>query len=592
MSNERTQPRWAPSTQRFGVMTTLPGLRSVRDLTLVAVFLAVGSLTVGGADVSYYLVAKSMQYRQTGSALPSPKGNPARFDAQVGLSAANTATNATVQFLPGGTVNALTLGVGGHAGVNDTLGFEAKFTTQALLDTSYPNGSYQLVVHTVHDGVKTLALALNGNAYPSGVPHLTNPVDPTYNIVVVSNPAAPFTLTWAPLTGGTVNDFVQVTLYDSLGTPLLQTPSPGQAGALNGTSTSLVVPANTLPPGALAGGIVVFARVVQADATSYPGALGIAAYFTSTDIVLATFAEDAAAYNIGKQQVFNQNSSGAPTLAGSNPFRFVANVAANASNSVTSAQVQAPPPGGIDSLVPDPTGTLLSFVQRFASESALDAAFVAGTYTLQLSAVHDGTRSLQMTMPADSFPVAPRVANWAAAQNVSAAAGFNLIWDPFSGSSAPDFVVLNAFDNLGNVVASLGLPNTATNFDFAAGTFQSSRTYQVQLQFRHVTSEDITNYPGVTGSVRFISSTTINLSTAGLATAPSLAVVTTNGLRPFELLLTGQAGRLYAIDASSNLQNGSWTPLATNTAVNGQFVFVDTQSSNLPARFYRGRAAN
>src|SRR5690349_3653229 len=157
-------------------MTTLPGLPSGRHLTLLAVFLAAGSLTAGGADVAYYLVAKGMEYRQTGSALPSPKGNPARFFAQVGLSAANTATNATVQSLPGGTVTPLTLGVGGHAGVNDTFGFQAKFTSQSLLDGSYPNGSYQTVINTVHDGVKTLTLALNGNVYPSTAPHLTNPV--------------------------------------------------------------------------------------------------------------------------------------------------------------------------------------------------------------------------------------------------------------------------------------------------------------------------------------------------------------------------------------------------------------------------------
>ena len=573
-------------------MTTLPGLRSGRALTLLVVFLAIGSLTTRGADIAYYLVAKGQEYRQTGSAPPSPKGNPARFLAQVGLSAAGTATNATVQFLPGGTVTNLTLGVGGHAGVNDTFSFQAKFASQSLLDSAYPNGSYQMVIGAVHDGVKTLTLALNTNGYPSTTPYLTNPVDPSLNIVIVTNPAAAYTLTWAPFSGGTTFDFVQVTLYDNLGNPLFQTPGPGQTGSLNGAAKSLVIPANTLPPGALVGGTLVFAHPVQLYFSSYPGATGVAAYYNSTDFVLATFAEDAAAYNISKQQNFNQNSSGAPTPAGGSAFRFVANVLATASNAVTSAQVQLPAPGGIDPLTPDPTDTLLSFAPRFASEAALDTAFVAGTYTLQLSAVHDGSRSLQMTMPSDSFPIAPHVANWAAAQNVNPATDFNLIWDPFSGSSGVDFVVFNAFDSLGNIITSLGLPNTATNFDFVAGTFQSAQAYTVQIQFRHFTSYDITNYPGVSGSVRFFSTTTLNLSTAGLATAPSLAVVSTNGLRPFELLLTGQAGRLYAIDTSSNLQNGTWTPLVTNTAVNGQFVFVDNQSSNSPARFYRGRAAN
>ena len=573
-------------------MTTLPGLQSGRDLTLLAVFLAAGSLPAGGADVAYYLVAKGMVYRQTGSALPSPKGNPARFTAQVGLTAANNATNATVQALPSGAINTLLLGVGGHAGVNDTFNFQAKFSSQSLLDGTYPNGNYQMVIHSVHDGVKTLALAPNGNTYPSSTPYLTNPVDPDFNIVIVTNPAAAFTLTCAPLTGGTVNDFVQATLYDAVGNPLLQTPNPGQAGALNGTATSLVIPANTLPSGALVGGTLVFAHSVQVDSTSYPDAAGFAAYYTSTDIVLATFAEDTLAYNINKQQVFNQPSSGPPVLAGSNPFRFIANVFAAASNSVTAAQVQLPAPGGIDPLVLDPTGTVLSFGQRFASQAALDAAFVAGTYTLQLSAIHDGNRSLQMSMPAYTFPSAPHINNWAAAQNNLANLLFANHLYPQSGASALDLIVLNAFDSLGNVLDSLALPNTATNFDFVAGTFQSGQTNQVQIIVRHLASQDITNYPGVTGSVRFNSVNNINLSTTAPAAAPSMAVVTTNGLRPFELLLTGQAGRLYAIDTSSNLQSGSWVPLVTNTAVNGQFIFVDTQSSNFPTRFYRGRAAN
>jgi hypothetical protein len=56
--------------------------------------------------------------------------------------------------------------------------------------------------------------------------------------------------------------------------------------------------------------------------------------------------------------------------------------------------------------------------------------------------------------------------------------------------------------------------------------------------------------------------------------------------------LAGQAGRLYAIDASTNLQIGSWMPLVTNTAVGGQLTFTDSQSSSYPNRFYRGRAAN
>lgn len=62
-----------------------------------------------------------------------------------------------------------------------------------------------------------------------------------------------------------------------------------------------------------------------------------------------------------------------------------------------------------------------------------------------------------------------------------------------------------------------------------------------------------------------------------------------------DFLVTGnlcQAGRLYAIDGANSLQNASWAPLVTNTALNGQFLFTDTESSNIPVRLYRGRAAD
>jgi len=59
-----------------------------------------------------------------------------------------------------------------------------------------------------------------------------------------------------------------------------------------------------------------------------------------------------------------------------------------------------------------------------------------------------------------------------------------------------------------------------------------------------------------------------------------LAVVSTNGANSFQLQLTGQPGRLYAIDTSTNLQISSWTPLVTNTSVGGQVTFTDTQSSS------------
>jgi hypothetical protein len=335
---------------------------------------------------------------------------------------------------------------------------------------------------------------------------------------------------------------------------------------------------------------LLFAKGVSSS-TDYPGVPGFASYYTLTQFPLTTVAEDVAAYNIAKHQFFNQNGPGAPVLGGGTPFRFVAQVFAIASNAVTSAQIAAPIPGGTNTLDPDPTYTAFAFQQRFATQGAMDAAFLGGIYTFDLSMTHDGNRFLPLNLPADSFPIAPHVTDWAAAQNINPATDFNLTWDPFSGATALDDIIVSATDNVGNQIVFARLASTAGSFDFPAGTFQSAQSYQVQVQFRHFTTVDTNSYPGAVGSARFVSRTQINLAAATPA-SPSLAVVSTNGSTPFQLRLTGQSGLLYAIDATTNFQGSPWVPLVTNTAVGGQFIYSDPQSSGHPIRFYRGRAAN
>jgi hypothetical protein len=58
----------------------------------------------------------------------------------------------------------------------------------------------------------------------------------------------------------------------------------------------------------------------------------------------------------------------------------------------------------------------------------------------------------------------------------------------------------------------------------------------------------------------------------------------------FLLRLTGELNRDYAIEANTNLNSASWVALRTNnTSTSGSFDFLDTTSSALPRRFYRGR---
>jgi hypothetical protein len=57
------------------------------------------------------------------------------------------------------------------------------------------------------------------------------------------------------------------------------------------------------------------------------------------------------------------------------------------------------------------------------------------------------------------------------------------------------------------------------------------------------------------------------------------------GANQFLLSFDGLTGVRFVIDASADLR--SWTPVHTNSVVNGHFEWVDNQS--LSRRFYRAR---
>ena len=65
---------------------------------------------------------------------------------------------------------------------------------------------------------------------------------------------------------------------------------------------------------------------------------------------------------------------------------------------------------------------------------------------------------------------------------------------------------------------------------------------------------------------------------------PSIAVA--GKALPFELRISGSAAHRYTLEVSTNLV--TWSALRTNQAdPNGEWNFVDADSTNLPARFYR-----
>jgi hypothetical protein len=69
------------------------------------------------------------------------------------------------------------------------------------------------------------------------------------------------------------------------------------------------------------------------------------------------------------------------------------------------------------------------------------------------------------------------------------------------------------------------------------------------------------------------------------AAGPTLGSASYSPATGFGLLLSGIAGEVYAIEASTNLLD--WQPLGALTNLTGSVDFLDSAATNLPLRFYR-----
>ncbi len=319
----------------------------------------------------------------------------------------------------------------------------------------------------------------------------------------------------------------------------------------------------------------------------------------------AVHAADIAFYLVAKGEVYTQTNASAPVLKGS-PARLSVIAGLVTTNAATNVTFRALPSGPVTSLTLQSSGTpgvedQFSFSPKFATTSALDAAYPDGSYQMVIGAVHDGTRTLTLTLNGGTYPAnVPYLSNFAQAQTVNPASGFTVAWTPFSGGTANDVILLSFSDTTGNTrfktpdPGQLGCLNgTVSSFTLPPNTLPAGLLLGGALTFAKVVSLDTTSYPGVPGYTAYYTQTQFALATSsGTASPPHLEATLPAAGGPLQIQLTGQAGLPYAIDATTNLQLGPWLPLVTNIATGGPFIFLDPQSGSFPLRFYRGRSAN
>src|SRR5437762_1383325 len=89
-------------------------------------------------------------------------------------------------------------------------------------------------------------------------------------------------------------------------------------------------------------GIIYFHKVLALDATSYPGVLGVATFYSKTKFDFQTAAPDVKSFSIAKGHEFIQIDTGTPTPNISTAFVFTASVVASDAGTVNSASVITP----------------------------------------------------------------------------------------------------------------------------------------------------------------------------------------------------------------------------------------------------------
>lgn len=254
------------------------------------------------ADINYFGVSKGILFRQTSSAQPVIRsGLPYAFQALV-LPPTNLILSARVQwsFADLALTPITTPGA---------LGFIQRVATQDALDATFPNGAFRIVTQTVNDGSRTGNLTVSGNDYPAP-PNLQN-----FAGAQSIDASAPFALQWNAFVGGTTSDFIFVQIENSQGRVFSTGVFPGDPGALNGTATSVLLPAGTLEPGHAYIGRIAFHKFTLINQGEYPGALGTGGYFTQTDFYLTTA---------------GPGDTTPPSLAGTSPVNGAIDVPINA----------------------------------------------------------------------------------------------------------------------------------------------------------------------------------------------------------------------------------------------------------------------
>ncbi len=236
-------------------------------------------------DAEFAGIVKSQRYIQSGPTSVVLEDNAFVFDTFTDAAEANSLTRVTLN-APGGTEVEVPIEDDGSE-----FFYDAFFQSLNALNTSFPNGAYSLTLVGVNDGEQTINLSLTGDSYPTA----TRFTD--YEETQAIDHTQAMTFRWNPIAGGTADTWVFFEIEDNNEDLVFESAFPGENGSLNGLSTSLTIPPNTLELGKTYTARLAVVNIVN-ESEDYPGVDAIAGYQTFLNLEIQTIGPDNTAPNL------------------------------------------------------------------------------------------------------------------------------------------------------------------------------------------------------------------------------------------------------------------------------------------------------
>jgi hypothetical protein len=205
---------------------------------------------------SKFDVVQGVFYVQTNSSGPALQGtNPYGFAATITLRTNLSATAAfvTVPGKPSKKMN----------GTGNNFYFSGLTSSFTNVLAAFPDGTYQF----------TIANSSWSVTLPQGILLPNTPTLLNYQAAQSIDSTKDFMLMWQVFAGGTSSDLISVDVHDPFGNSVLRSPKYGCSGDLDGTATSLLIPANALTNNQTYRVTILFAKAGEFDTNSFPNVL-------------------------------------------------------------------------------------------------------------------------------------------------------------------------------------------------------------------------------------------------------------------------------------------------------------------------------